>query len=198
MRVVANISSSQHDILVCLFKSYPAATSSPLSMAFGMRGIGSSPVPWCRFNRSSHFLLSWHGIAPVPLRFIRLKTCFSAVWHRLWRIVWCLHRCHFCTPSVQPVLHRFLHLAGHCMAHCTGVSEAYQLDRCLVTGSTGATVFCILLSNSSWRSFGHLINILSLLFDYDLASQRWIGHISTVNWTSWRWFGHHPWNLKIL
>jgi len=45
--------------------------------------------------------------------------------------------------------------------------------------------FCIHLSNSSWRSFGHLKNILSLLFTMVWVSQRWIGHIE-----------FYPWDLK--
>ena len=66
---------------------------------------------------------------------------------------------------------------------CTGTSASVYP---VITGCTGA--------GPSVKPVQ--LTLLSLLFHYDLSSQRWIRHISTVNWTSWRWFGHHPWNLK--
>jgi len=57
-----------------------------------------------------------------------------------------MHRCINLAPPVQPVQLGLLHLAPFSSNQMhrwygTGVSEANRLDRCLVTGPTGATDF---------------------------------------------------------
>ena len=59
-------------------------------------------------------------------------------------------------------------------------------------------VFFLHLSNSSRLSFEPLKYILTLLFTTTWPSWQWIGHISTMHWTSRIWFGLHPWDLEIL
>ena len=89
-------------------------------------------------------------ITPVPcLMHHRFNRCwrnfFTSTWHALWVIAWWLHRGSHLTSPVHPVILAFLHMAWalHGPLHQwygTGVSAANRLDRCIVTGASGATV----------------------------------------------------------
>ena len=117
-----------------------------------------------------------------------LKTCFLAAWHALWSIVRWIHRelfldhqfnrchCYFLSWSSSALSNALIPLRRFIRWPSVRPVHGHRLNRCYC--------FCIHLSNLSWWSFGHLKNILSLLFFYyGLASLRWLGHIFTANWT---------------
>jgi hypothetical protein len=125
----------------------------------------------CTWFSSADTIAQIH--APMVRRFNRCwKTWPLRNWHRLLMIVWWMHLClqiycwlNRCLKDVLTWFHLALKLAR------IGVSGNHRMNRWWGRRFNRSSWFYIYLCNAS------------LLFYCGLASRRWIGHISTANWT---------------
>jgi len=131
-----------------------------------------------------------------------LKTWLLHTWHRLWTIVWSLHRCLFMPRRFNRCYWVFLTWLSIARPfhRCSivGSSETHRLDRCLCVGLTGATtsatlvqlvaaIFLILQKYSISRFYYATVDwTWRLDGDLDMVPWRWFGRGIL---TSWRWFG---------
>ena len=147
-------------------------------------------MPWCRFNRSSNLhlsslLQSWH-CTDAFLRFTVGLTGAEG-------FALCLLTCSQSNNLVNaPIL-------SCCTVGLTGATEFFSWSSKALSNAPMPMLWFIWWS-SVWPMARHRFNWCSIAdtcpircggylsifcWDCDLASRRWFGHFSMVNWTHW-------------